>query len=458
VESHKRIISELRAEAAQTRAYQRHPPSSAPSSTALPPAAAQIWDEVERVKADVEVLWGDVGRLRGVVEGGLGLRRTREGGVIARDGKEVISGSVIRDEDLTDLARNDGSDEEEEREKQQTREQEQQYSEEEEEEEEEQVEFLQEDRREWGAPVLSAVLEEDEPASTRASVRSPLVPTTNTAHHLPPPNSSGRFIQDEELERVKADVEERRSLRSMSMSGSEKSTAGGAFRSNALNRVLEGGGRVSPIPTRVASSSSTTRLPTGARYGLQQHTPPRPLTPDSEGELQRGTETHRHVKKPSEKTRQSDNDRGDRQEVQGRERQRVASPLSSSALPQIRGERLERLFYSAPEHNSRTCGVCHRRRRAGQAKAGSNGSSPIAPVSVPVSVGAGVSVGTDGEIKFCQGDERRIAEIAAQSGVPPQTVLARVLRELEDDFTHYKSYVLLLLILVGWDAHAMIAS
>jgi hypothetical protein len=56
-------------------------------------------------------------------------------------------------------------------------------------------------------------------------------------------------------------------------------------------------------------------------------------------------------------------------------------------------------------------------------------------------VGAGVSVGVgaDGDIKFCEGDERRIAEIAAQSGVPPQTILARVLRELEDDFTHYKS-------------------
>ena len=29
--------------------------------------------------------------------------------------------------------------------------------------------------------------------------------------------------------------------------------------------------------------------------------------------------------------------------------------------------------------------------------------------------------------------------------VPPQTVLARVLRELEDDFTHYKEYVIIVL-------------
>ena len=28
-----------------------------------------------------------------------------------------------------------------------------------------------------------------------------------------------------------------------------------------------------------------------------------------------------------------------------------------------------------------------------------------------------------------------------RDGLPPQTVLARVLRELEDDFTHYKRFV-----------------
>lgn len=30
---------------------------------------------------------------------------------------------------------------------------------------------------------------------------------------------------------------------------------------------------------------------------------------------------------------------------------------------------------------------------------------------------------------------------AGHEGLPPQTVLARVLRELEDDFTHYKRLV-----------------
>jgi len=433
----------LRAEAAESHAQQhrQHGPSS---STALPSAATEIWEEIGRIKSDVEILWGDVDRLRGVVEGGLGLRRAREGGVITRDGGDVFSGTIVRGEELSGFRRDDdGNPEEEELHEQASRELEQerqrQYSQELEEEE-----VPREQRREWGAPVLSAVLEEDEPPSTRASVRTPLTPTTAANH--PPVSASRRFIQDDELERVRAEVEERRSLRSASMSGSDKSIskAGGtSVMGNGTHpRTLDNGGRASPVPATVVPSS-TARLPTAMRNSLQQHTPPRPLTPDSEGELQRGAE--RRPTRPTEKTQQSEIDRLDRQQTHENERQRVASPSSSSALPQIRGERLERLFYAAPEHNSRTCGVCHRRRRAGHGHTGSS-SSPTAPKPIPVSIGAGVSVdvGADGDIKFGEGDERRITEIAAQSGVPPQTILARVLRELEDDFTHYKSYVIVI--------------
>ncbi|KAF8672534.1 hypothetical protein AX14_005551 [Amanita brunnescens Koide BX004] len=34
---------------------------------------------------------------------------------------------------------------------------------------------------------------------------------------------------------------------------------------------------------------------------------------------------------------------------------------------------------------------------------------------------------------------REMAETAGESGLPPQTVVTRVIRELENDFTHYKS-------------------
>lgn len=411
VESHKQMINDIRAEAAQAAQQQkRH--ERRPSSSRVPSGsqeADKIWDEVERVKSEVELLWGDVGRLRGVVEGGLGVRRSREGGFIGRpsDGPDFITGSIVRGESLRDMSDEEGSTE--------SREEEQLSNHNQQPEEQLQAEPVEDMQRpEWGAPVLSAVLEEDEPPSTRASTRS----TTQ------PPHAPGRFIQDAELERVRAEVEERRSLRSMSTSGSDRSGngSGAGLRTRALDRVLGSatGGRISPKPdsahTRVPSSLSNSRLPTGSRNGLQQHTPPRPLTPESEGDdpsfvTKDSVQQQQQQTRASERARQADKDT-----------QRASSPLSP-ALPQIRGERLEQLFYAAPEHNSRTCRVCHRRRRT----------------DGPTSVGPTVPTNADGEVKFCAGDERRIAEIAKQSGVPPQTVLARVLRELEDDFTHYKS-------------------
>jgi len=41
---------------------------------------------------------------------------------------------------------------------------------------------------------------------------------------------------------------------------------------------------------------------------------------------------------------------------------------------------------------------------------------------------------------FEEGGER--AKTAGESGLPPQTVVTRVIGELEDDFTHYKRFVL----------------
>jgi hypothetical protein len=41
-------------------------------------------------------------------------------------------------------------------------------------------------------------------------------------------------------------------------------------------------------------------------------------------------------------------------------------------------------------------------------------------------------------VAFLDPPERR--RNGAHDGLPPQTVLAKVLRELEDDFTHYKRF------------------
>jgi hypothetical protein len=120
------------------------------------------------------------------------------------------------------------------------------------------------------------------------------------------------------------------------------------------------------------------------------------------------------------------------------ERERIPS---STALPQIRGERLERLFRAAPEHDEKTCSVCHRRKRSASSSYPINDEPRWLPKpgssANPIREGKRVHSGE----AFHFGDEKYISDIAARRGLPPQTVLARVLRELEDDFTHYKSYV-----------------
>lgn len=116
-------------------------------------------------------------------------------------------------------------------------------------------------------------------------------------------------------------------------------------------------------------------------------------------------------------------------------------PAPDTPFPQIRGSRMERLFFSAPEHNARTCTVCHRRRRGGQQRR--------------------VYLKEDGRHREKEDEEEAVKtylhnqgkrgnrerrngadfEVDVEEKLPPQTVLARVLRELEDDFSHYKACV-----------------
>ncbi|PSS06838.1 hypothetical protein PHLCEN_2v3557 [Hermanssonia centrifuga] len=116
------------------------------------------------------------------------------------------------------------------------------------------------------------------------------------------------------------------------------------------------------------------------------------------------------------------------------------STETETPFPQIRGAQLERLFFSAPEHNAETCTVCHRRarNRYGHEDAQHDGDDRRnlgqrfrdAETEGEGEGGHGVGKGRG------KGKERDCAE--GQERVPPQTVVVRVLRELEDDFTHYK--------------------
>jgi hypothetical protein len=133
-------------------------------------------------------------------------------------------------------------------------------------------------------------------------------------------------------------------------------------------------------------------------------------------------------------------------------------------FPQIRGGHLERLFFSAPDHNAETCRVCHRRRRNDI----SSSCLPLRQTQNDDNLAEDLSHGTNGEgledayyapkcsktkgkqrehVTFVDGgvgvgSSPRYSEVR-HDRLPPQTVLARVLRELEDEFTHYKRCAIL---------------
>jgi hypothetical protein len=139
---------------------------------------------------------------------------------------------------------------------------------------------------------------------------------------------------------------------------------------------------------------------------------------------------------------------------------------AETPFPQIRGSHLERLFFSAPEHNAKTCTVCHRHRPSRP----STVQGPAAfwftrhkrDDSEPAVEKASFDDDDEGFVEGSNAAEhippnaKSKGKQRGQTGyandhpwkrrvekgtLPPQTVLARVLRELEDDFTHYKGYV-----------------
>ena len=128
---------------------------------------------------------------------------------------------------------------------------------------------------------------------------------------------------------------------------------------------------------------------------------------------------------------------------------------SETPFPRIRGKHLENLFFSAPEHNEKTCTVCHRRRHR------PHGVSPLWskpwPRTQQNNAEEDQAEGSGGDRHGCsepptgKGKQREHVSfsqdpahwhrVGRKEGLPPQTVVARVIRELEDDFTHYKRCV-----------------
>jgi len=205
-----------------------------------------------------------------------------------------------------------------------------------------------------------------------------------------------QFVVDEDLDKIAAEVEERRS-----------NISNGSF-SDAIPR--------SPLRRRpINNDNHHHRAATVDRP--QSHL--RPVEPS--------------LSRPAivEKT-------GDSQRGGGGGECEVETPF-----PRIRGEQLERLFFSVPEHNAKTCGVCYRRR----GRRPSLSSFVGQPRYEEGRGDYGDEQGWKRKGKHREEEGKNHQQQQQQQGsssLPPQTIVARVIRELEDDFTHYKRSVTVL--------------
>ena len=291
--------------------------------------------------------------------------------------------------------------------------------------------------------------------------------STNLAESM----TSRRFVDKEELDRISAEVEERRSNRSSDSIGSQSRRA----RSPSIRRdrratvedeeELEEKRREKKEPewpfqdvhhsqsrhlttvqhepqTSNISHHSQSRLQTTVQPELSSFRPPTPAIPGY-------APITKQTAGPA------------------RFQEHLVEDEPETPFPQIRGEHLERLFFSAPEHNAKTCTVCYRRRhRTGRSSPWSVSSYPRkddrntrnAAEEDDEDEDEGFGEGSDevaadmdrmrdsnkgkqrDYVTFSK-DPGRWRQAGRREGLPPQTVVARVIRELEDDFTHYKRYV-----------------
>lgn len=398
--------------------------------------------DVDRLRQEVERLAGEVEVLRGVVEEGLKERRT------AREQSEEIShisedeesqGSIVEHAteprptprmDMTQLS---------------------EFSESEEEDE-------------------SVASSSHRPGTPSPRSQSRIADRTMRTDHatlgssqLGGGLSTQPFIDNTEMDRISAEMEERRSERSASSLSESQSSRSSkmAVQSRILSRTA------SPMPSRENSASRSSRrnediaeppicdnrriASTGSnRTGGHsrpstpvteaQRAPSRPTAPTPAAALG----SKQGLDEPSQRAR-------------SRNQASTAAVPEQTPFPQIRGTRMERLFFSAPEHNAQTCTVCHRRRRRATAgeqhipfwstgQAGGRGFRTTVGDANSDDEGFAEGPEDDGRVanprrgdeRKDKGREREQWRDVDRERAPPQTVLARVLRELEDDFTHYK--------------------
>jgi hypothetical protein len=344
--------------------------------------------EVDLLRREVEKIAGEVEVLKGVVEEGLRERRERSLSN-SHDGSQDHGLDASLEGNIGNAKAGEGRGEDEDR------------------------------RPNFQQDADDYEIEDVQPALARRALLERTIRTDQaTFGSTPMAGTVGhtrRYVDHDELERISVELEERRSERSRS-----SSRLGSSLSSNGSHRAPSVASSIGSARSSRLAESLAERA--GTPDSIHQHqqrvsSPPAvPILPGSRP----CAPTPMHA---------------------ARERQ----PTGETPFPQIRGARLERMFFSAPEHNAKTCTVCHRRRH--------HVAAPR-PLWYPASKGRDVTVADAGEED--EGFEE--GSIAGERGqgaainldfldkgprsdnLPPQTVLVRVLRELEDDFTHYKGY------------------
>ncbi|KIM35865.1 hypothetical protein M413DRAFT_32104 [Hebeloma cylindrosporum] len=416
--------------------------------------------EILQLKEEVQRLAGEVEVLRGVVEEGLKERRSAREIHIESSAADLAMSQDLEEEENDDEL-------EEEEEEQDNNEQDRNQGVDEQEFEDD------EDEDDEPAPF------DPNPAPLRTAdrtMRTDFATLGSSTNSAPP-----RFVNDDELDLIAAEVEERRSnLSNASSVGSGSGTQRARSRSGSPARnkratVEDAHEEAEPEKSRrhhwPSALPTSSQQPTHYAPQPQLHTQPAPRFAPSNPEPSSSRPT---APTPGRASRVHD-------------RRRTPEPAepepeTETPFPQIRGEHLERLFFSAPEHNAKTCTVCFRRRNRPNGGASSpswshpHGKGPrdgtknnaVANDDGPeedegyegsddADVDHGVRGTTNGKGKERERERESERELERQfvvsfsqdpshwrqagrkHGLPPQTVVARVIRELEDDFTHYKS-------------------
>lgn len=349
--------------------------------------------EITQLREEVQRLAGEVEVLRGVVEEGLNERRaTRESHVAS------VAADVAMSQDLEE----DEASEEDEIPEQ---------SEDDSEEDDEKDEPGWASDNDNSIPLVNGPSQANRADRTMRTDHA-TIGSSNLAGSV---NRSPRFVDAEELDNIAAEMDERRSNRS-----------NGSITSQ--NR---------PAPSR-GEQVGTSRIVDGpALNPLLQ--PPMNRQPDAPTSRP-SAPTPGHAKKQYNQPRD------------------CHDPYPETPFPQIRGPLMERLFFSAPEHNAKTCIHCRRSRHHTNAHSPSRlnprptTSYPLPPENrgeTPTDEGyEGSDAGDAEHLAADKGKKREYVAFSGHAGhwqkagraqgLPPQTVLARHIRELEDDFIHYK--------------------